>query len=280
MKNQIHDFINFLVTLSPKKIINYLKLYLSFHFSQKTKKYFFAGLPATLMVEPTTACNLGCSECVAGVKNFTRQTGSMEVENFKKYINDLSDNLLYLMLYFQGEPMIHPFLSEMINYAKRKNIYSCVSTNGHFLTPENAEKIILSGLHRLIISIDGITQESYFKYRKGGNLNQVVEGINNLIFAKKKFNVPTPYLIIQFIIFKHNESEVSELNDFIKPWAGEVSLQLKSAQVYDYKNGNNLIPATKRFSRYLQTGNGGYELKNRKRNDSGCWKMWHTMVLT
>ncbi|MCR6720110.1 MAG: hypothetical protein NVV59_07350 [Chitinophagaceae bacterium] len=66
-----------------------------------------------------------------------------------------------------------------------KKIYTATSTNAHYLTDENARRTIESGLDRLIISIDGTTQEVYEQYRVGGQLNKVIEGARNIVKWKK-----------------------------------------------------------------------------------------------
>ena len=74
----------------------------------------------------------------------------------------------------------------MLAYAKKKRIYTATSSNGHFLDDENARKLIESGLDRMIISMDGTDQETYEKYRSGGDLKTVKSGIENILKWRKK----------------------------------------------------------------------------------------------
>jgi MoaA/NifB/PqqE/SkfB family radical SAM enzyme len=116
-----------------------------------------------------------------------------------------------------------------------------VSRNGHFITEENCAKIVSSGLKKLIISADGITQESYEKYRVEGNLEKVKEGILNLALAKKNAKSQYPKIVFQFIIFKHNEQDVNE----VKTWAKKLDVnkvKLKTAQAYNPETGSELLP--------------------------------------
>ena len=103
-----------------------------------------------------------------------------------KVLDELARTTTYMIFYFQGEPFIHPGLFEMIRKASQKRIYTATSTNAHFLSPENARKTVESGLDRLIISIDGTTQEVYQNYRVNGDLGKVLEGTKNIIAAKKE----------------------------------------------------------------------------------------------
>ena len=94
---------------------------------------------------------------------------------FKDTIDQLHKDLWYLVFYFQGEPYLNPSFLDMVKYASQKKVYTATSTNAHYLNDENAKRTIESGLDRLIISIDGTTQEVYQQYRVGGQLHKVIE---------------------------------------------------------------------------------------------------------
>jgi len=129
----------------------------------------------------------------------------------------------------------------MVSFAKKHNIYTATSTNAHYLNDEVSKKTIESGLDRLIISIDGTTQETYSSYRIGGKLEKVIEGAKNIVKWKKELNSATPHVIFQFLVVKPNEHEIDEVLALGKE-IGVDEVRLKTAQVYDYENGNDLIP--------------------------------------
>ncbi len=199
----------------------------------------------------------------------------LENELFMSIIEEQAATLLYLTFYFQGEPYLHPDFFKMIHYAHNKKIYTSTSTNAHYLNAENAEKTVKSGLDKLIISLDGITQDSYSKYRIGGKLDTVLKGIENISQAKMRLQSQTPHLIVQFIIFAHNENELKEVRQTFKK--RNVELQFKTAQIYDYENGSELIPSNEKLSRY-KSSTDAFEIKNQHFNH--CWKMWHSSVIT
>jgi MoaA/NifB/PqqE/SkfB family radical SAM enzyme len=127
---------------------------------------------------------------------------------FSETIDQLSKDLLYLVFYFQGEPYLNPGFLDMVRYASSKKIYTATSTNAHYLNDENAKRTIESGLDRLIISIDGTTQEVYEQYRVGGKLDKVLEGTKNIVRWKKELKSRTPFIIFQFLVVKPNEHQV------------------------------------------------------------------------
>lgn len=272
-----NDSINIIKHLSVKRIANLFSLKTSYLQSKWTKKANHRGMPFSLSIEPTTACNLGCPECPSGLKQFTRPTGKLDLELHKKMIEQVRQSVFYINYYFQGEPFIHPQFLDLIEEAKKNKIYTATSTNAHFITKEMAGKIIDSGLDRLIISIDGLTQETYENYRVNGELNKVIQGTEFLLKAKKEKKSNTPHLIFQFLAVKPNEHEI---DDVFKLGAkmGIDEVRIKSAQLYDYKNGNPLMPENEKYSRYKLKKDGTYKLKYE--TGDHCWRMWSSSVFT
>ena len=162
-------------------------------------------------------------------------------------------------------------------YAVSKKIYTATSTNAHYLNDENARKTVESGLDRLIISIDGTTQQTYESYRIGGQLDKVLEGARNIVKWKRALKSKTPHVIFQFLVVKPNEHQIADVYRLAKA-TGVDEVGLKTAQIYDYENGNSLIPSIDKYSRYKQLPDGRYAIKNSMANH--CWKMWHSCVIT
>lgn len=273
----LQDTRRFISKLTPAKVANAALVYTSYQLTRLTGKPIQWGLPMTISVEPTTACNLRCPECPSGLRAFTRDTGNMKEDFFRKVIDDMHRRLTHLIFYFQGEPYINPKFLDMVRYAHEKGIYTITSTNGHFLHPENARKTVASGLDRILISIDGSTQEVYEQYRKEGTLATVLEGAKNLVAAKKEADSATPHIVFQMLVVRPNEHQIEDVKRLAKE-IGVDEVKLKTAQVYDYKNGNELIPSQSRYSRYHEGPNGQWQVKNKLLNQ--CWKLWHACVIT
>jgi radical SAM protein with 4Fe4S-binding SPASM domain len=274
----LNDTINLLSKLTFSRTWNALKVLTSFYISKWTGKPVQWGNPVSVSFEPTTSCNLRCPECPSGLRSFTRPTGMLENNFFKTTIDQIYNDLMYLVFYFQGEPYLNPEFLNMVSYASSKGIYTATSTNAHYLNDENARQTVESGLDRLIISIDGTTQNVYQQYRRGGRLDKVIEGTKNIVAWKKKLKSRTPFIFFQFLVVKPNEHQVDEIRLLAKE-CGVDEVRFKTAQVYDYENDpNNLIPVNRKFSRYIKDKNGVYRLKNSLSNH--CWRLWHATVIT
>jgi pyruvate-formate lyase-activating enzyme len=120
----INDSVNLMTKLSLRRGINAIKVLGSYYYSRITNKPVQWGFPISLSFEPTTSCNLRCPECPSGLRAFTRPTGMLENSFFRKTIDEMHRELLYLIFYFQGEPYLNPGFLDMVNYASRKkNLY-------------------------------------------------------------------------------------------------------------------------------------------------------------
>jgi radical SAM protein with 4Fe4S-binding SPASM domain len=277
MSTKFSDGLNFIRKQSPSRWLNLARVYSSFQTSKMRGKVSHQGMPLSISIEPTTSCNLRCPECPSGLRAFTRPTGMMKKELFESVVNQLAPSLSYLIFYFQGEPYLHPHLLEMVRFASQKRIYTATSTNAHFLNDEAAKETVESGLDRLIISLDGTTQETYQSYRIGGKLHKVIEGTKNILRWKRELKSMTPHVIFQFLVVRHNEHQTEAVKKLAEK-LGVDEVKLKTAQIYNFENGSDLIPLNQKYSRYERNRNGKYSLKNGLHNE--CWKMWHSCVVT
>jgi radical SAM protein with 4Fe4S-binding SPASM domain len=273
----ILDSIQILKHVSVMRVVNLFQLKFSYFFSRIFKKSILWGKPYALSIEPTTACNLSCPECPSGLKKFTRETGKLDVEFHQKMLQNVGKQVFYINYYFQGEPFLNPQFLELIKEAKKNKIYTATSTNAHFIDQDKAEEIVNSGLDRMIISIDGLTQKTYENYRVNGKLSKVIEASKLMVEAKQRLQSKTPHLIFQFLVVKQNEHEVKAVFELAKELKID-EVRLKSAQLYDYKNGNSLMPEGEEYSRYKRKKDGTYILKYETGNH--CWRMWSSSVLT
>jgi radical SAM protein with 4Fe4S-binding SPASM domain len=273
----LSDWTNLLSKLTWRRFINAYKVLSSYYYSKWTGKAVQWGLPISISFEPTTSCNLRCPECPSGLRSFTRPTGMLQDDFFRSTIDQLHRELFYLVFYFQGEPYLNPDFLNMVRYAAAKKIYTATSTNGHYLTEDNARRTIESGLDRLIISIDGTTQEVYEQYRVGGNLQKVLEGTRRVVAWKKKLKSRTPFIIFQFLVVKPNEHQLEDAKKLADEM-GVDAIWFKTAQVYDFENDpNELIPVNAKYSRYKKTSTGT-QFKGNLTNH--CWRLWHDPVIT
>lgn len=272
----IHYYRGIIKKLSFFKIYNFIKLAIGFHCSRWLGRPVEMALPFFVSIEPTTSCNLRCPQCPSGLRAFTRPTGMLQRELFERVILQLKPHLHSLTFYFQGEPYLHPSFLDMVLFANKQRIYTITSTNAHYLTAEMAKRTVESRLDKLIISVDGVTQQSYEQYRIGGQLDKVLAGTREIIAQKRRLKSKTPHVVWQFVVFKSNEQEVEAVKRLGRE-LGVDQVKIKTAQIYDFESNTDLIPTNPHYSRYKKTGEG-YVIKNKLLNQ--CWRMWQGCVIT
>ncbi|MCQ2342900.1 MAG: radical SAM protein [Paludibacteraceae bacterium] len=234
-------------------------------------------MPTFLSVEPANICQLACPQCPVGKAAANRVcTGEptakqprtqirdrhlLDLQQFQTILAQTRGYVHTIQFFFQGEPLLNRDLPEMIRLAHEQHIYTVTSTNAQALTPQLATRLIQSGLDRIIVSIDGLSDESYTAYRQGGSIEQALAGLTYLRQAKQAVNGHT-HIELQCLRLRSNESE---WDTFRKQYRqlGADSLTLKTAQIYDYEHGNPLMPSDNRYSRYAPMPDGTYLPKNR-----------------
>ncbi len=277
IRSRVKDLLRLIRCVSFSRLVNLLQLQFTWWIARYLRIFIIARGPAAISIEATTFCNLQCPECLSGMRKFTRLTGSVNMQDFTRWVNELRKSTIWLNLYFQGEPFLHKELVDMIRFAEKNRFYIMISTNGHYLTEENCNAIIDAGLDRLVVSLDGLDQESYEKYRRGGDLNSVTEGIETLCRIKNERNSSHPYLIIQCLLLSNNSHQAESFRQ-MKTRKGIDEVQFKTAQFYDFKSGNSLMPMEEKHSRYLRKGDSGYVIRSNFPNY--CRRLWFGSVIT
>ena len=273
----MHYYVNIIKKLSLYKIYNYNKLLASYFYSKLLKQNYHNALPFALSIEPTTSCNLRCPQCPSGLRQFTRPTGMLDPEMFKKFVLQIKKHVHSLTFYFQGEPYLNPDFLKMVRTASDNNLYTITSTNAHYLNDEVSKQTIQSGLDEIIISIDGTSQETYEQYRVGGQLDKVLAGAQNIIKWKKELKSRKPYVVFQFVAFRSNEHQVNDIKKLGRDMGADI-VRIKTAQIYDFENSQGMIPKNEALSRYKKNSSGKWEIKNRLLDQ--CWRMWQACVIT
>ena len=260
-------------TLTLRKVFNAIKVFVSYKFSSWLKKPLRWGQPISISLEPVSFCNLRCPQCPAGNGSLTRKKSFINFNIAKSVIDQSYKQLVNLFLYFQGEPLLYPALCELIKYAKNKNIFCATSTNAQFIDIDKAKDLVKSGLDHIIISLDGADQKTYATYRIGGNIAKVLSSIENLEAAKRELKSKTPFVEVQFIVFKHNQHQIEQVKKLALS-KGANLVSIKTAQIYaDFETW---LPDNK-YSRYKKQ-NGNYVQKRKLKNR--CWRLWNSIVVT
>src|SRR3989344_8337517 len=205
------------------------------------------SLPYVLNIEPAgNLCNLRCPLCPVGNFELKREKGMMKFETFKGIIDQLDESVFYIVFSGWGEPLANKEVFRMIRLARDRNIFCKLFTNATYLTEENIRNLLKSGVNVVRCSFDGLTEETYLKYRVGSNYAAVMQNFENLKRIKKEMNSGT-MVEIQLVVMKHNYHEISEFKKLAKR-LGFVPI-LKKAFITKTEHAN-WLPEDEKFRRY------------------------------
>ena len=274
--------------LTRSRVSNAIRCYGSYALSRLGSVLFRTSItvhhaPMFVSVEPANICQLHCPECPVGQRKGERlkvkgeRTMSMEV--FRRVLAEVKETALVMQFYFQGEPLLNPDLPQMIREAHEAGLYTIVSTNAQAMTKERAAELVSSGLDRIIISMDGLKEETYSAYRVGGDVERCKAAIRWLREAKDHSSSGvrrTPVIELQCLRLKSNEQEWTLFKREYRA-LGADRLVFKTAQLYDYENGHPLMPTEARYSRYIQGKDGKF---HRRAMGKGCFRVWSGAVIT
>ena len=239
-------------------------------------------MPSFVSIEPSNRCQLRCPECPVGMRNkiavgpSARMLSEEELQVILRQTEGCVDTIQF---FFQGEPLLNTHLPELITCAHRARVYTIVSTNALAVTPLLARRLMSSGLDRIIVSIDGMSEQSYRQYRVGGSLHKALDGLTMLRQAKDELRSNT-HIELQCLRLKSNEHEWAMMRRAYRKMGAD-SLTLKTAQFYDYEHGHPLMPTNPRYSRYVLGSDGLYHPKNRLHptHRSVCHRLWTGCVI-
>lgn len=254
----------------------------------------FFPSPFFVSVEPAAVCQLRCPACPVGINHKSQisnhKSQLMPRDIWERVLSQIKDSAKIIQFYFQGEPLLHKDLPVMIREAHEAGLYTIVSTNGQAMTRDLANALVAAGLNRIIVSMDGLTDESYGSYRIGGSLDQCKSALRYLrtakdicqpegrsVFCQRSGLSAAGGLIIelQVLRLKTNEHEWEAFKRLYRS-LGADRLTFKTAQLYDYAAGHPLMPSNPRYSRYRLGSDGLYHRKNRW---PWCTRVWMGCVI-
>ncbi|UCE19896.1 MAG: radical SAM protein [Gemmatimonadota bacterium] len=237
------------------------------------------GYPVIAQVEPVNFCNLSCPLCLTTLESDSRPKMALSFDTFKHFIDTIGDYLLFIVLWMNGEPFLHPDIFRMISYAKSKKVIVHTSTNGNVnFNEDQAAMLVECGLDSLVVGVDGASQETYTRYRRGGDLELVLRNIRTVIKVKQEKGSDTPLVNLRFIVMKHNENEIPA----IKKLAEELQIDfltfrtVASVKALETDFCRYYLPETRDYRGYENSA----EKSRRKQKRFTCMRPWKRITLS
>ena len=203
---------------------------------RKRRRIELSGHPYLLIIDPCNYCNLRCPLCPTGLNDLGRPQAMLSFEHFKQYFDPFAPYLFEAYLHNWGESLLNKQVYSMIHHAQSRNVGTNLSSNFVKLDSSDLDNIIDSGLEYLVVSLDGTSQESYIKYRIGGNYDRVIENLSELLRRRNARGEKTPVVEWQFIVMKQNEHEVGQAEVLSKKLGVDLLRFIPVGMPYEFKN--------------------------------------------
>ena len=228
--------------------------------------------PIIAYAEPTLFCNLQCPSCPTGLKLDVRPRVVMDVEWFKRVVDELGPYLFELVMYNWGEPLLHKQFPEMVAYAKPWNIRVVASSNLSVpVSREYLERLVRSGLDKLKVGMEGTNQEEYERYRVKGDFDLVVKNMRTIQEIKKELRLKRPRIRIGFHVFEHNQGSIETAQRMHREWGAD-GISFASSFVSEQAEQAGVHPSTiDDFNLYRADG--------LKASPDPCTWLWGAIVL-
>ncbi|MDA8232962.1 MAG: SPASM domain-containing protein [Magnetospirillum sp.] len=186
--------------------------------------------PPQLVIENTSGCNQKCIHC--SHKEMIRPKKRMERALWDKIVEEVGTEAPDTEIWptFYGEALsLAGELWDRIDYAAEVGCRNLVlNSNGSLLLRQNhIDRILRSPLKRFILSLDGLTKETYEKIRYLGKWETTYHGVEELLREKEKRGQLYPLIICQFSLMKENEHEVEPFREYWKARGAEVKVRPK-----------------------------------------------------
>jgi MoaA/NifB/PqqE/SkfB family radical SAM enzyme len=210
------------------------------------------GYPFILTLDPSSVCQLRCPFCPTGSqKGAFRDMTLMSLELFQKIIDEVAPYVFRLDMYNWGEPLLNKHFVDLVRYAKQRRIWVSTSTNLSVqLSDQQVEDLLRSGLDKMIVSLDGVSEEKYMKYRIGGNFNLIMSNLQRLAQKKRELGLERPVIVWQFLVFRYNEEDIETAKQMASDMG--VKLKLGAPFVYQEEQWIDMTPTLDEFNLYRQ----------------------------
>jgi len=142
--------------------------------------------PVNVTWEITEACNLDCAHCLSAELR-AEQRGELDLEQCRVLLDELARMQVFQVNFGGGEPFLRPDFLDILRYAHRLGITTCVSTNGTVLDDALIDELLAVGADApaapvyLQVSLDGAKPETNDAIRGAGTFGRILAGIELLL---------------------------------------------------------------------------------------------------
>ncbi len=219
--------------ISMKKLVNLFRVGINRVFPVSRA----LGYPYMVHISPSGLCDLRCDFCPAH-DAAAKGKSLLPFETFRRLIDEAGDYLIYVILWSWGEPFLNPDFGRMIAYARERNILTVTSSNLNRLSAGQAGEIVEAGLDLLIVALDGTTDETHARYRRGGSATRVIENTRRLVEERRRRGSDKPFINLRMVVSRENEHQT----DDFRALAAGLGVDMVSFKAFSTRQQGHLDP--------------------------------------
>lgn len=171
--------------------------------------------PVEARLDVCSLCQLHCPLCPVNHRKGRAfiGRGCLALKEFESFL-DKNPQIRLIEIANSGEVFLHPELPAILKlaYSKKVTVRILEGVNLNDASEEALEALVKYRVSAVRVAIDGATQETYQKYRRGGELKKVINNVQLINTYKKKYNSELPFLILQCVLFGHNQHEIDKIS--------------------------------------------------------------------
>ncbi|MBF0526850.1 MAG: radical SAM protein, partial [Deltaproteobacteria bacterium] len=229
--------------------------------------------PAAIRIEACSICQLRCPLCprTRGETADVIGRGVLKFDDFRRFI-DRNPQIRSVELGNFGEVFLNKELPKILEYAHLRQVTTEIDEGANLndATDEALEALVKYRTARVRCAVDGVTRESYSKYRVGGDLGKVIANIQKINFLKDRYASALPRLIFQFVVFSHNEHEMDRAGLLAKMLRMDLDFKL------NFFPGGLPVQNRDRIRQYLGYADRAEFMQQKRRHycRRQCSEMW------
>jgi radical SAM protein with 4Fe4S-binding SPASM domain len=215
-------------------------------------------LPGFIQIEPVGQCNLRCQMCPVQFRRDGPAGGGIACMDYAVFTGLIDQFVGARELHLQGlgEPMMHPRLFDMVEYATGKGIRVTMTSNMTLLSPRRAERCVTSGLAGLCISVDSASPEIYERIRVGARFERVARNVELLNQTRRRLGGDSLPVRLVGVLMRQTLDGLPDLVRQARSWSidelfiqhlchdfAESSLPAEYRPMYDFVASQTLLTA-------------------------------------
>ena len=194
----------------------------SFYFLFKAKRS--AAAPFILSLELGNECNANCLFCrdAKGVIHDINHVdplpggitkGAMPYAMAVDIIGQIKEDVLIVVLYTNGEPLLYPDLAKLISFCSAHRVMSMIATNGLLLNSKNIGEILNASIDFIKIQLSGFSQDIYSVQVRHGDVERVKQNIRALV-ERRNATKSNTLIMIDYILYTYNQHQLPLIKNF------------------------------------------------------------------